>query len=57
MLSDTPKLVFSGYVNNNPLDKAIAEAVHRASAFVKPEKPKPTDAFQSALYQCGESSL
>ena len=55
MLADTTKLIFSGYVNNNPLDKAIAEAIRRASDFVKPEKPIPQDQFQTALYSCGEA--
>lgn len=53
MLSDKPKLVFSGYVNNNATDKAIAEAIYLASALVKPQAPKPQDQFQTALYQCG----
>ena len=57
MLSESPKLIFSCYVNNNPLDKAIAEAVYRASAFVKPEKPSPAEQYQTALYNCGESNV
>lgn len=55
MLTDKPKLIFSGYVNNNATDKAIAEAVYRASAFVKPEKPNPEQQYNSALYHCGEA--
>ena len=55
MLANSPKLVFSGYVNNNPLDKAIAEAVYRASAFVKPDKPTPEQQYLKALYNVGEA--
>lgn len=53
MLADKPKLSFSGYANNNATDKSIAEAVYRASAFVKPQPTKPQDQFQTALYHCG----
>jgi hypothetical protein len=53
MLANTPKLVFSGYVNNNSTDRMISEAIYRASGFIKPEKPQ--DQFQNALYNCGEA--
>ena len=55
MLADNQKLVFSGYVNNNATDKAIAEAIYRASGFTKPEPTKPQDQFQNVLYNCGGS--
>ena len=52
MLSDKPKLIFSDIAGNRTIDAYLPSQQIKTQ-----QKPTPAEAYQFALYQCGESII